>query len=238
MLNDIHSILKLIILFVIFTFIFGTNYAQEKSKNRPYQCGFVISSFRKLKDDFNSYTAYLGCQKNEIIADVGSLNGRIPVEVSVFVDSITWYVQDIDTSCLNTAEFQKVLDHHRKLKKGPINGAFHLVIGDNKKTNLPLYSFDRVLLINVYHELEFRAEILIDIKKILKSDGVLVVMERMGKDRNEIHGDCKMHKLFEPDFISEMESFDYFIESKTIGEVVSNLIYYTFRLKQINENTD
>jgi len=228
----LHIFSYLLVIAVLFNSNIGSNYAQEKNKNRPYQCGFVISSFRKLKDDYNSYTVHLGCQKNEIVADVGSLNGRVPVEVSVFVDSITWYIQDIDTSCLNTAEFQKVLDHHRKLKKGPINGTYHLVTGDKNKTNLPIKSFDRVLMINVYHELEFRKDILIDIKTILRPDGVLVIMERIGKDRNEIHGDCKMNKLFEPDFIAEMDGFGYKLQGKIIAEEMSNLIFYTFSLKQ------
>ena len=230
-LMHIHIFFNLLVFAVLFNFSIGANYAQDKSKTRPYQCGFVVKNFRKLQDEYNAYAIPLGCQKHEVIADVGSLNGRVPVVVSVFVDSITWYIQDIDTSCLNTAEFQKVLDHHRKLNKGPINGTFHIVIGDSKMTNLPMDTFDKVLLINVYHELEFRNDILLDIKTILKSSGVLVIMERMGKERNEIHGDCKMPKLYEPDFISEMDEYGFALESKIIGEEISNLIFYTFILK-------
>jgi SAM-dependent methyltransferase len=206
----------------------GNNHAQQNRKSDPYKCGFVIKSFRKLQEDYQTYAVPLGCSKYEVIADIGTMNGRIPVMISVFIDSITWYLQDIDRACLNRTEFDHVMAYHTKLKKGAITGEFELVIGQIDKTNLPDSLFDRVLMVNVYHELELREPILTDIKRLLKADGKLVIMEKMGLQRNEIHGDCKLPKLFEPDFISEMNDFGYLLEKKFIGEQVSNLTFYTF----------
>jgi hypothetical protein len=38
---------------------------------------------------------------------VGASNGAIEAQISVFIDSINWTIQDIDSSCLNRKNLDK-----------------------------------------------------------------------------------------------------------------------------------
>ena len=68
-----------------------------------------------------------------------------------------------------------------------------------------------------------------DIRKMLKPEGILVVMERMGRKPGEKHGDCHFPKLFEPDFLKEVKQHGFELHHKEMGEKMSNLIFYTFQ---------
>ena len=46
----------------------------------------------------------------EIIADIGAGNGYIEAMLSLFHDSLTFYIQDIDTSVCNEIAIKEVLD--------------------------------------------------------------------------------------------------------------------------------
>ena len=52
----------------------------------------------------------------------------------------------------------------------------------DRVTGLPVNSVDVILLVDVYHELEFPYEVLNDIKKSLKSNGFIVLIEFRAED--------------------------------------------------------
>jgi ubiquinone/menaquinone biosynthesis C-methylase UbiE len=51
------------------------------------------------------------------------------------------------------------------------------VLGDPRSPKLPPSSVDRVVIVDSYHHFEFPAEMLSEIKKALKPDGVLVLVD-------------------------------------------------------------
>jgi len=107
-----------------------------------------------------------------------------------------------------------------------------LVLGTETSTALPFGIFDRIIMLNVFHEIEERKGILMEIHKLLHENGVLVIMERMGKTEGEVHGDCKYPKLLEPAFLQEMNKYGYTIVRNQLGEEMSNLKFYTFESKK------
>ena len=56
------------------------------------------------------------------------------------------------------------------------------VLNTPKQTNLPQNSIDLILLVDVYHELEFPFEVIIDMKNSLKSNGQIVLLEYRAED--------------------------------------------------------
>ena len=158
-----------------------------KKKSKPYEYGWVPKDFTEIEKHYNSYANLYKCQPGETIASVGAGNGKFELTISCFVQGIDWYLEDIDSSRLN--QFNQVQSHFEKLKGSSVDGQFHLVLGSESETGLPHNYFDRVLMINVYHEIRNRGPVMEDIKKILKPEGVLVVMERMGHKPGEKHGD-------------------------------------------------
>ena len=56
------------------------------------------------------------------------------------------------------------------------------ILNTPKKTMLPTNSVDLILLVDVYHELEFPYEVLNDMKKSLKPNGLIVLLEFRAED--------------------------------------------------------
>ncbi|MCG8306484.1 MAG: methyltransferase domain-containing protein [Cytophagales bacterium] len=171
----------------------------------------------------------LGCRKGETIASIGAGNGTTEVAISCFVDRIDWYLQEIDSARL--FEFHRVREYFEKLYGKKTEANFNLVLGTESSTNLPESTFDRILMVNVYHELTNREAMMNDISKLLKQNGKLVIMEPMAKQAGDLHANCKHLKLYEPDFLQEMRQFGFKLSKRDVGEKISLVTYYTFLYK-------
>jgi SAM-dependent methyltransferase len=110
-------------------------------------------------------------KKGEIIADVGAGNGYLEGMLSLFNDSLTFYIQDIDTSICNQKTVDKVVDFYKRLKKKPFTNKFYVVNGSDVETNLPNATFDKILMIFTYPYLKYPKVFITDIKQKLKPDG-------------------------------------------------------------------
>lgn len=201
---------------------------RSKTKNKPYEYGFVPKSYEQVVKNYEKYSHHFQCRKGETIASIGAGNGRQEIQISCFIDDITWYLEEIDSSRL--FQFDKVLNYHEKLRGSSINAEFNLVLGNEITTTLPIGIFDRVIMSNVFHEIVNREPLLKEIQKLLKPDGKLVIMERMGDEPGQFHKDCKHPKLFEPEFLSEMDGYGYKSLNQQVGEQMSALMFYTFIL--------
>ena len=184
----------------------------------------------EIQRDYESYYHLGGCQRGETIASIGAGNGIKEIQISCLVKDIDWYLQEIDSTRLY--QFKDVLAYHENLIGSSISSDFNLVLGTESSTGLPHEVFDRVLMLNVFHEIELREGIMTEIHQLLNKGGVLVIMERMGDEVGEIHRDCKYPKLIETDFLQEMNSYGYALKTKQLGEEMSNLMFYTFESKR------
>ncbi len=192
---------------------------------KPYNYKHFPQDFQSIRHEYENYYHLAGCQPGETIASIGAGNGLKEIQISYFVNDITWYLQEIDAARLY--DFYDVLEHHENLGGTPA-ATFNLVVGTEQSTNLPKATFDRILMINVFHEIDARKEIMMEVHKLLKKNGELVIMERMGENPGEIHGDCKYPKLLETDLLKEMDGYGYQLSDKQLGEEMSNLMFYVF----------
>jgi ubiquinone/menaquinone biosynthesis C-methylase UbiE len=203
-----------------------SNFAQKPLK--PFKCGYPTKDTTELKRFYKSNLSLIEVKNGERIASVGAMNGYQEVQIAIMRDSIDWTLQDIDTNCLNQTEFNKVFNYYEKMKGSPIIGKFSLLVGDETKTNLSENSYDRVLLINVYHELTDKTAILNDIHRALKKNGRLVIMEAVAKKKGQKRRDCHHIRPWEPDFLKELEALHFkFIDRKRQNEKAL-LSFYTF----------
>lgn len=197
-----------------------------KSVNKPYNHKRFPDNYSEIQRDYESYYYLNACHRGETIASIGAGNGIKEIQISCFIEGITWYLQEIDSSRLY--QFEEVLTYHENLIGSSINADFNLVLGTENSTGLPHGIFDRVLMLNVFHEIESREGIMREIHQLLNEDGVLIIMERIGKTVGEVHGDCNYPKLMEPNFLQEMNDYGYTLKRKKLGEEISNLMFYTF----------
>lgn len=134
--------------------------------------GNVANYFESENDLLNFFQFH----KGDIIAEVGAFDGENIGGFSILTDSITFYVQDIDSIYLTQKNFDKVIKRCKKYKK-PMTNKFHLCIGTMRATNLPDNTFDKILLISTFHEFTFMDEMMTDIYKKLKPTGQLYILE-------------------------------------------------------------
>jgi SAM-dependent methyltransferase len=159
----------------------------------PYQCGFVLESEAAIRKVYAPELEALKLQSGQVIADVGGSNGYRMAMFAVLYDSLTFYIEDIDTLCLNADEFQKVHAYYSKVKGSPLNCEFHLVPGTEQATMLPNGIFDKVLVTASYHHFSDPAGMLADIVTKLKPDGRIYLIENVvrkaGKRRKRLCND-------------------------------------------------
>ena len=88
---------------------------------------------------------------------------------------------------------------------------YKTIIGDERSTSLPENTFDKILIINSFHEFTFQTEMLADIKKKLKADGILYVDEVLPKRPGQLHGICNLPMLNSEEMIAVFDNngFEY-----------------------------
>jgi len=88
---------------------------------------------------------------------------------------------------------------------------YKMVLGDERSTPLPENTFDKILIINSFHEFTFQAEMLADLKKKLKTGGILYFDEALPKRQGQLHGICNKPMLTNEETIAILEKngFEY-----------------------------
>lgn len=129
-------------------------------------------------------------EPNEVIASIGASGGVWELYFASQTDNLTFYLQDIDETLCNQEEIEEGIAFYQKLLGKTIVGKIIPVIGTEHKTNLPYNTFDKVLIINSFHEFKNPDKILQDLVKVLKTKGILFIEEQLAQYEGEIHEGC------------------------------------------------
>ena len=152
----------------IFTFLVAFLCLSCSSIFRPYPCGPVLD--KEGIQVFKRQNEFLGLKSGVVFADIGASSGYYDAAMAVFLDSVTFYLNDIDQHCLNEKNLNKVLRYYSKLKGSSIQStnSFHFVIGTPTRTNLPENTFDVIFSNATMHVIDQPDSILTDLYKNLK----------------------------------------------------------------------
>ena len=117
---------------------------------------------------------FLNISLQDKIVDIGTGDGFNLVPIANRYPTLTFTAEDIDTKYCN-----KELLTKRIKRSGNVTRIenFNIQIGTETSTNLPGDTFTKVLLFDVIHEMTFKAEMLADIKRILKNNGEIYIQE-------------------------------------------------------------
>lgn len=221
--------MKIKLITLIIGGLISCSHSFGQNNKKPYKCGSVPEDFSAVKSNYDNIYKYLGVSKGENVASIGVSNGYLEVNIAAFVDSVNWTLQDIDSTCLNQIEFNQVLNYFEKLNGKPIKGEFSLIVGEEEKTNLLNNNYDRILLVNVFHELTNKEAIMKDISELINSNGEIVISENIAKKKGQLHNGCGHVRLYEPDFLMEMQKFNFRLIKETADRNIPSLKYYTFK---------
>jgi len=160
--------------------------------SRPFKYGYAIK--REEVEDYKIDLLRTGIKNGETVASVGAASGWQEGIFSVMTDSVHYYVQDIDTVCLNQDQFSKVVHYYDSLRERPQTNSFHWQLGKATNTLLPDHTFDRIIIINAFHEI-YKAKnsdrIIMDIRDKLLSHGSVVVSDETANIyKGNLHEGC------------------------------------------------
>lgn len=151
-------------------------------------------SEREIEEDVSTLIKNMKIKTNETIADIGAGSGFHVFKMAPLAKNGLVYAVDIQPEMLEAIELKK-----RSKKVSNVE----TVLGSEKSINLPKNSLDKILLVDVYHEFSYPAEMVDSIKNALKPNGQLFLIEYRGEDSSVPIK--KIHKMTEKQSIAEME---------------------------------
>ena len=161
---------------------------------------------------------HLYLQPHEKVASLGCGGGLWEVVASFDAQYVEFHLQDINQDLLNVSELQKTIQYFEKQFGRPTNCSFHITIGTPKVTNLPSNYFDKVLLINSFHEFDYQSDRLAECQRILKPNGHLIIEEQLAKYSGELHEGCGKRLFLEEELELLLITYNFEIKKTISGK--------------------
>ncbi|MGB3608499.1 MAG: class I SAM-dependent methyltransferase [Psychroserpens sp.] len=135
--------------------------------------GWLERTEREEEENTSLLIKNMSISPSEVIADIGAGSGYHALRMASIARDGLVYAVDIQPEMLNAIEQKKVSED--------INNII-TVKGDERSVNLEANSIDKVLMVDVYHEFNFPFEMVASIKKALKPNGKIFLIEYKGED--------------------------------------------------------
>ena len=156
--------------------------------------GWLERSEREEEEDVSKLIKNMRIKPNDIVADIGAGSGYHTFKIAALTKNGFVYAVDIQPEMLMVIEETKETDKIKNIET---------ILGTEKSIQLPSNSVDKILMVDVYHEFNFPAEIIVSIKKALKPNGELFLIEYRSEDSSvPIKA---IHKMSEKQAVREME---------------------------------
>jgi len=152
-------------------------------------------SEREIEEDVSTLIKNMKIKTNDTIADIGAGSGYHVFKMAPLAKNGLVYAVDIQSEMLEAIELKK-----RSKRVSNVE----TILGSEKSINLPKNSLDKILLVDVYHEFSYPAEMLESIKNALKPNGKLFLIEYRGEESSVPIK--KIHKMTEKQSIAEMKA--------------------------------
>ncbi|MGZ3864031.1 MAG: methyltransferase domain-containing protein [Bacteroidia bacterium] len=168
-------------LFLFFSFICLSGYTQKyRGEFAQQEFGLSVNRMNFFVDMFETkkqLTDFMEINPGEVIAEVGAGSGWNLGVLSTIYDSLTLYAEDVSTKELSQRKLQKTIAYYSKQRKTKQTNKFIRVIGSFSSTNLPDNTFDKILLIDAFHDFTQKDEMIEDIAKKLKPNGKIYILD-------------------------------------------------------------
>jgi ubiquinone/menaquinone biosynthesis C-methylase UbiE len=152
-------------------------------------------SSREKEENTSKLIKNMNIKTTDVIADIGAGSGYHVFKMAPLNYKGAVYAVDIQPEMLNAILRNPKFEKYTNIK---------LVQGDEKSVNLPENTFDKVLMVDVYHEFSYPKEMILSIRKALKSDGKIYLIEYRMEDSSV---PIKIiHKMSEEQAIKELEA--------------------------------
>jgi ubiquinone/menaquinone biosynthesis C-methylase UbiE len=167
-------------------------------KGRGRIAGSLVAEDRDSRQKPKELIAAAGIRPGMTVADVGTGAGYMLPHLSEAVGpGGRVYAEDI---------FPDFLASAKKRGAGLENVTY--VLGNEKSAELPAGSQDVILVLDAYHHFDYPSEMISGLRRALKPDGRLVVVEYHKNEKSMANGRALKHiRLTRDEFVKEIESF-------------------------------
>jgi tetratricopeptide (TPR) repeat protein len=176
---------------------------------KPFKYGFPYNK-KQCDEYFSYYNGDFKIKNGDTVADIGAASGWMDAMLSIYLDSVTFYIQDIDTLYSSQVELDKAVNYFSQFRSRPQTNKFIFILGTEKSTNLPNGFFDKIILNNTFHEISKPFEIIEDIKSKLKPNGEVLIREGFSNKfrKNKLSG-CNIVGYKSKDVIEYFELMEF-----------------------------
>ena len=159
-------------------------------------------SSREKEENTTALIQNMNIKTTDNIADIGAGSGYHVFKMAPLNTKGVVYAVDIQTEMLNAILKNPKFEKHTNIE---------LIQGDEKSVNLPENTFDKILMVDVYHEFNYPKEIILSIKKALKDTGKIYLIEyRLEDDSVPIK---KLHKMSEKQAVKEFNAAEFRLDT-------------------------
>ena len=163
--------------------------------------GWLERTAREKEEKTTRLLSNMYIDTADVIADIGAGSGYHVFKMARITTKGLIYAVDIQPEML-IAMNSKIADSTIK--------NVETILGGERSINLSKNSVDKVLMVDVYHEFSYPAEMLASIKKALKPEGRIFLIEYRGED---ISVPIKtIHKMTEKQAEKEFEAAGFVLE--------------------------
>ena len=165
----------------------------------------------------------LGLNRNDVVADFGAGSGYFTEKIAPLCSLV--YAVDIQSEMI---EINK-----RKMQSKDIRNV-NFILGAEKLTNLPKESIDYLIMVDVYHELEFPYEIMQDSYRAMKDNGRVVLVEYRKEDPKVMIK--PLHKMSVKQIRKEMNNSGFELNRSFEGLPRQHMLFFNKILSAKGEN--
>ena len=182
--------------------------AQKMQMIKGY-CGLYYKTMEDIYRQKQAEFDFYGFKPLQLVASIGAGCGHWEAAYAATTDSINFYLEDIDSSFFNQRQVGFAWHYYDSLRGNPMTSTYTLITGTEESTRLPVNAFDKIIIINSFHEFTRKAEMLADIKTKLKDGGILYIDETVPKRAGQLHGICRKPMLTPEEMISILTQNGY-----------------------------
>ncbi|SDG85567.1 Methyltransferase domain-containing protein [Psychroflexus sediminis] len=150
---------------------------------------------REQEENTGKLLKNMNLQPTDVVADIGAGSGYHVFKIAPKVDEGLVYAVDIQPEMLQAIKSKKQELNQNNIK---------LIKGKEKSASLPENSVDKILMVDVYHEFEYPIEMLMSMKKALKSGGKIYLIEYRAEDPTVPIK--RLHKMSEAQAVNEFKA--------------------------------
>lgn len=206
--NDSGLAMKKFTATISLLFILLQMNAQKMQMIKGY-CGIYYKTMEDLYRQKQAEFDFYRFQPRQVVASIGAQCGHWEAAYAASTDSLNFYLEDIDTCFFNQKQVDFAWHYYDSIRGRPMTSTYTMITGNEESTRLPVNTFDKIIIINSFHEFSRVDEMLADIKTKLKPGGILYIDETVPKKPGQLHGVCKKPMLTSEEIISILSKNGY-----------------------------